>query len=76
MSIETVISFDYGYQEAVSKKGKVPGFVIGSARFRKISAAEGIRYSSKMKGGAALSKSTDLTPEERRKTIVKAYRKA
>ena len=58
-----------------SKKGKVSGFVIGSARFRKINAVEGIQYSSKMKGSAALSKATGLTPEERRKVIIKAYRK-
>jgi hypothetical protein len=59
-----------------SKKGKAVGFVIGSARFRKISAVEGIHYSPKMKGSAAVSKSNALTPEERRKTIIKAYRKA
>lgn len=59
-----------------SKKGKASGFVIGSARFRKISAVEGIQYSPKMKGSVAISKSKSLTPEERRKTIVKAYRKA
>jgi hypothetical protein len=57
-----------------SKKGK--GFVIGSGRFRKISAVEGIHYSPKMKGGVAISKSKALTPEERRKAIIEAYRKA
>ena len=59
-----------------SKKGKASGFVIGSVRFRKISAVEGIHYSPEMKGVAAISKSKTLTPEERRKTIIKAYRKA
>lgn len=59
------------------KKGKaVGGFVIGSGRFRKISAVEGIHYTSKMKGDVAVSKSKALTPEERRKAIIKAYRKA
>jgi hypothetical protein len=58
------------------KKGKASGFVIGSARFRKISAVEGIRYSQAMKGCTALSKSESLTPEERRKIIIEAYRKA
>jgi hypothetical protein len=58
-----------------SKKGKAAGFVIGSARFRKISAVEGIHYSSKMKGDAAIKGKT-LTAEERRKAIIKAYRKA
>lgn len=59
-----------------SKKSKAVGFVIGSSRFRKISAVEGIQYSSKMKGSAAIAKSKAITPEERRKTIIKAYRKA
>ena len=60
-----------------SKKGKASGFVIGSVRFRKISAVEGIVYSPKMKGSAAIGKSSKaLTPEERRKAIIKAYRKA
>jgi len=59
-----------------SKKGKASGFVIGSARFRKISAVEGIVYSPKMKGSTAVSKSKAHTPEERRKAIIKAYRKA
>ena len=59
-----------------SKKGKASGFVIGSVRFRKISSVEGIIYSPKMKGGAAVAKSKAATPEERRKAIIKAYRKA
>jgi hypothetical protein len=58
------------------KKVKASGFVIGSARFRKISAVEGIHYSPEMKGSAAIAKSKALSPEERRKTIIKAYRKA
>ncbi len=59
-----------------SNKGKAVGFVIGSARFRKISAVEGIQYSPKMKGSASISKTKALTPEERRKAIIKAYSKA
>lgn len=58
------------------KNVKASGFVIGSARFRKISAVEGIHYSPNMKGGAETSKSKAVTPEERRKAIIKAYRKA
>ncbi len=57
-------------------KREASGFVIGSARFRKISAVEGIHYSGEMRGYAALPKSKDLTPEERRKIIIEAYRKA
>jgi hypothetical protein len=64
-------------KKSSSKKGKAAGFVIGSARFRKISAVEGIVYSTKMKGSTAIGKSRKvLTPEERRKAIIKAYRKA
>jgi len=59
-----------------SKKGKASGFVIGSARFKKISAVEGIVYSPDMKGSSAISKRKDLSPEERREIIIKAYRKA
>ncbi|MGH6680532.1 MAG: hypothetical protein ACREDL_16745 [Bradyrhizobium sp.] len=59
-----------------SKKGKAVGFVIGSSRFRKISAIEGIQYSPKMKGSAAIAKTNAVTPEQRRKAIIKAYRKA
>jgi hypothetical protein len=58
-----------------SSSKKTKGFVIGSARFRKISAVEGIQYSPEMKGSAAVSTSKALTPEERRKAIIKVYRK-
>jgi len=58
------------------KKGKVSGFVIGIARFKKISAVEGIVYSPDMKGRSAISKRKNLSPKERRKIIIKAYRKA
>lgn len=58
------------------KKGKASGFVVGSARFRKISSVEGIVYSSEMKGSSAVAKSKARTPEERLKVIIKAYHKA
>ncbi|MGE5159423.1 MAG: hypothetical protein ACM3OF_14900 [Gemmatimonas sp.] len=57
-----------------SKAAKASGFVVGSARFRKISAVEGIRYSNDMKGRSA-AKGKDLTPEQRREIIIDAYRK-
>ena len=63
-------------QKRTPRKGKASGFVVGSARFEKISAVEGIKYSPEMKGRAALSKRSDATPEERRKNITDAYRKA
>jgi hypothetical protein len=62
-------------QKRPTKTGKTSGFVIGSARFRKISAVEGIKYSPGMKGQTAVSKLKNLTPEEKRKAIIQAYRK-
>jgi hypothetical protein len=62
-------------QKRTSKTGKTSGFVIGSTRFKKISAVEGIKYSPGMKGQAAVSRLKDVTPEEKRKTIIRAYRK-
>lgn len=63
-------------KQTPSKKDKAVGFVIGSGRFRKISAVEGIHYSPKMKGSVAIAKSKAVTPQERRNSIIKAYRKA
>jgi hypothetical protein len=77
VSLICVILTGMATKKSSSKKGKAAGFVIGSARFRKISAVEGIVYSTKMKGSTEIEKSRKLlTPEERRKAIIKAYRKA
>jgi hypothetical protein len=62
-------------RKSSSKQGGKATFVIGSARFRKISAVEGIAYSAKMKGGAAIASTNATTPAERRAAIVEAYRK-
>ena len=62
-------------QKRKSKTGKTSGFVIGSPRFKKISAVEGIKYSPVMKGQIAVAGLKNPTPEERRKTIIRAYRK-
>ena len=62
-------------QKPTSKTGKTAGFVIGSARFKKISAVEGIKYSPDMKGQLAVSRLKDPTPEQKRKAIIRAYRK-
>jgi hypothetical protein len=62
-------------QKRTSKTDKTSGFVIGSERFKKISAVEGIKYSPGMKGQMAVSRLKDPTPEERRKAIIRAYRK-
>jgi hypothetical protein len=61
--------------KSTSKKRKGPGFVIGSTRFRKISAVEGIDFRSDMKGHTAVLKSKAESPEERRKAIIRAYQK-
>jgi hypothetical protein len=60
-------------QKHTSKKGKASGFVVGSARFKKISAVEGIKFTPEMKGRTALSERKDVTAEERRKTIIREY---
>jgi hypothetical protein len=62
-------------QKRISKTGKTSGFVIGSQRFKKISAVEGIKYSPGMKGQMAIAGLKDPTPQEKRETIIRAYRK-
>jgi hypothetical protein len=42
---------------------------------KKINAVEGIKFTPEMKGRVALSKRKDTTAVERRKTIIRAYRK-
>jgi len=44
-------------------------------RDKKISAVARIKYSPGMKGQTAVSKLKNLTPEEKRKAIIQAYRK-
>lgn len=59
-----------------AKKGKASsGFVVGSARFKKISAVEGIETRADMKGRTALRDRKGLSAEESRKIIIRAYRK-
>jgi hypothetical protein len=55
-----------------SAKGE---FVIGRAKFAKISAVEGIRASSSMKKRAAQFDRKGLSSEERRKAIIRAHTK-
>jgi hypothetical protein len=50
-------------------------FVIGRARFGKISAVEGIRLTQAMEKRAADAALKGLTAEEYRRTIVRSYRK-
>ena len=59
----------------VTRGSKTGRFVVGMARYEKISAVEGIRLSADMKRRAEEFDRQGLTPEERRRAIVKAHRK-
>jgi hypothetical protein len=63
-------------QKRPTGKTSKAGFVIGQDRFAKISAVEGIRLKPGMKKRAAEASSEGLSPDEYRKAIVRAYRKA
>ena len=63
-------------QKRPTGKSSKKGLVLGDAGFAKISAVEGIRLSPAMKKRAAEASSKGLSPEEFRKVIVRAHRKA
>jgi hypothetical protein len=63
-------------QKRSTGKSSKTGFVLGHANFAKISAVEGIRLKPAMKKRAAEASSKGLSPEEFRKVIVRAHRKA
>ena len=63
-------------QKQPTGKNSKTGFVIGQESFAKISAVEGIRLKPAMKKRAAEASGKDLSPEEHREAIVRAYRKA
>jgi hypothetical protein len=56
-------------------KNSKTDFVLGQAGFAKISAVEGIRLKPAMKKRAADASNKGLSPDEYRRTIVRAYRK-
>jgi hypothetical protein len=58
-----------------TKPSAKDGMIIGRERFAKISAVEGIVLTSSMKKRAADSERRGLSGEERRREIVRAYRK-
>jgi hypothetical protein len=60
---------------STGKSGK-GGFVIGRAGFSKISSVEGIRLKPAMEKRADEARKNGLSPEEYRKVILRAYRKA
>jgi hypothetical protein len=63
-------------QKRPTEQGAKTGFVIGHAKFAKISAVEGIRLKPAMKQRAAEAASAGLSAEEYRELIVSAHRKA
>jgi hypothetical protein len=63
-------------QRKTSAKGtKAGGFVVGRARFAKISAVEGIELTEAMEQRAAEAARKGLTAEEYRRAIARSYRK-
>jgi hypothetical protein len=63
-------------RKVVAKSSKVSGFVVGRARFAKISAVEGIRLTEVMEKRASEADRKGLTAEKYRRTIVRSYRKS
>jgi hypothetical protein len=57
------------------KEGSSSNFVLGGDRFAKISAVEGIKLTPAMKKRAKEFDARGLSSEERRKEILKLYRK-
>lgn len=62
-------------RKTVAKGTKKGGFVIGRARFSKISAVEGIELTQVMEKRASEASREGLTAEEYRRKIVHSYRK-
>lgn len=62
-------------RKPVTKGAKVSGFVVGRARFTKISAVEGIELTPSMEKRASEAGQKGLTAEEYRRTIVRSHRK-
>jgi hypothetical protein len=63
-------------RKVVAKGSKVSGFVVGRARFAKISAVEGIRLTEVMEKRASEADRKGLTAEKYRRTIMRSYRKS
>lgn len=62
-------------KKPVVKDAKAGGFVVGRARFAKISAVEGIHLTQAMEKRAAEADRKGLTADEYRRAIVRSYRK-
>ena len=62
-------------KKTAAKGAKAGGFVVGRARFTKISAVEGIQLTPVMEKRASEADQKGLTAEEYRRTIIRSYRK-
>jgi hypothetical protein len=62
-------------RKTAAKGTKVRGFVVGRARFAKISAVEGIQLTQVMEERTSEASRKGLTADEYRRTIVRSYRK-
>lgn len=62
-------------KKPVAKGAKAGGFIVGRARFAKISAVEGIHLTPVMEERASEAGRKGLTSEEYRRTIVRSHRK-
>jgi hypothetical protein len=62
-------------KKTTKKSAKAGSFVIGHARFSKISAVEGIVLTSGMKARRARLEQSGASPAERRAAIIKAYKR-
>jgi hypothetical protein len=62
-------------RKPTAKGTKAGGFVVGRARFAKISAVEGIQLTKAMEKRASEAGRKGLTAEEYRRTIERSYRK-
>jgi hypothetical protein len=63
-------------QKRSTGKTSKTGFVIGRAGFAKIGAVEGIRLKPAMKKRAAEASSKGQSAEEKRKAIIRSYRRS
>jgi hypothetical protein len=71
-----VLFSGYGVRKKSSPNKRVSAeFIIGRERFTQISAVEGIKPTAAMKQRNARFEREGLSPSERRKEIIKAYKK-
>jgi hypothetical protein len=65
-----------GSSKKVGRSSKTGKFTIGQERFAKISAVEGIVLTKQMRSRVSEFDKKRMSAEERRTTIIQAYRKA